>query len=116
MDLTPSFKTSLDTRVDGLVSNVDYLENRRNFIQKNMAEKDIWRARKFRSLDCNLFFPTQEVVFFLYPGRVLKMHSYIFLPLHISIETTVGLSRPVGNLRHKFSKKYVKKLKTQIMQ
>ena len=72
MDLTPSFKTSLDARVDGLVSNVDYLENRRrNFIQKNMAEKDIWRARKFRSLDCNFFFPTQEVVFFA-PRKGIK--------------------------------------------
>ena len=33
LDLTPSFKTSVDARVEGLVSNVDYLENRcRNFI------------------------------------------------------------------------------------
>ena len=31
----PSFKTSFDTRVEGFVSNVDYLENRhRNSIQK----------------------------------------------------------------------------------
>ena len=35
LDLTPSFKTSFDTRVEGLVSNVDYLENRyHNFIKK----------------------------------------------------------------------------------
>ena len=33
--LTPSFKTSVDARVEGHVSNVDYLENwHRNFIQK----------------------------------------------------------------------------------
>ena len=33
LDLTPSFKTFVDARVEGLVSNVDYLENRsRNFI------------------------------------------------------------------------------------
>ena len=35
LDLTPSFKTSFDTRVEGLVSNVDYLENQHhNFSQK----------------------------------------------------------------------------------
>ena len=35
LDLTPLFKTSFDIRVEGLVSNVDYLENQhRNFIQK----------------------------------------------------------------------------------
>ena len=27
LDLTPSFKTSVETRVEGLVSNVDYSEN-----------------------------------------------------------------------------------------
>ena len=33
LDLMPSFKTSVDTRVEGLVLNVDYLENRcRNVI------------------------------------------------------------------------------------
>ena len=32
-DLTPLFKTSIDARANGLVSNVDYLENRHhNFI------------------------------------------------------------------------------------
>ena len=40
MDLTPSFKTSVDAMVDGLVLNVDYLENqRRDFIQKNYGRK-----------------------------------------------------------------------------
>ena len=39
-DLRPSFKTSTEARVEGLVSNVDYLENRcRNFIQKKYAIK-----------------------------------------------------------------------------
>ena len=36
----PSFKTSFDARVKGLVSNVDYLENRHhNFIQKKYGRK-----------------------------------------------------------------------------
>ena len=40
LDLTPSFKTSLDARVEGLVSNVDSLENRRrNFIEKRYHRK-----------------------------------------------------------------------------
>ena len=40
LDLTPSFKTSVDARVEGLVSNIDYVENqRRNFIQKNYGRK-----------------------------------------------------------------------------
>ena len=38
LDLTPTFKTSFDVRVKGLVSNVDYLENRHcNFIQKKFG-------------------------------------------------------------------------------
>ena len=36
LDLTPSFKTSVDTMVEGLVSNVDYSEN---FIQKKCGSK-----------------------------------------------------------------------------
>ena len=36
LDLTPSFKTSVDTRVEGLVSNVDYSEH---FIQKKWGRK-----------------------------------------------------------------------------
>ena len=40
LDLTPSFKTSVDARVKGLVSNVDYLENWHcNFIQKKCGRK-----------------------------------------------------------------------------
>ena len=40
LNLTPSFKTSVEARVEGLVLNVDYLENRcRNFIQKNYGRK-----------------------------------------------------------------------------
>ena len=40
LDLTPSLKTSVDARVESLVSNVDYLENRhRNFIQKKYGRK-----------------------------------------------------------------------------
>ena len=40
LDLTVLFKTSIDAWVEGLVSNVDYLENwRRNFIQKKYGKK-----------------------------------------------------------------------------
>ena len=40
LDLTPLFKTSVDARVEGLVSNVDYLENcHHNFIQKKYGRK-----------------------------------------------------------------------------
>ena len=40
LDLTPSFKTCTDTRVEGLVWNVDYLGNRhRNFIKKKYGRK-----------------------------------------------------------------------------
>ena len=54
LDLTPSFKTSLDARVEGLVLNLDYLGNlRSNFIQKKYGRKDIWRAHKFHPLECN---------------------------------------------------------------
>ena len=59
LDLTPLFKTSVYCwrRVKGLVSNVDYLENwRYNFIQNNIAEKDVYRTHKLRSLDCNFSF------------------------------------------------------------
>ena len=39
-DLTVLFKASIDAWVEGLVSNVDYLENwRRNFIQKKYGRK-----------------------------------------------------------------------------
>ena len=38
--LTPSFKTSIDAKVKGLVFNNDYLESQhRNFIQKNYGRK-----------------------------------------------------------------------------
>ena len=40
MDLTPSFMTSVDGRGEGLVSNLDYFENRRrNFIRKKYGRK-----------------------------------------------------------------------------
>ena len=38
--LMPSFKTSTDARVEGLVSNMDYLENRcRSFVKKKYDRK-----------------------------------------------------------------------------
>ena len=40
LDLTPSFKTSVDARVEGLTSNVDYLENWCHaFIQNKYGRK-----------------------------------------------------------------------------
>ena len=40
LDLMLSFKTSVDAKVEGLVSNVEYLENRRhNFLQKKYGRK-----------------------------------------------------------------------------
>ena len=40
LDLTPSFKTSVDAKVEGLVSNVDYLENWCHaFIQNKYGRK-----------------------------------------------------------------------------
>ena len=40
LDLAPSFKTSIEAKVKGLVFNVDYLENQCcNFIQKNYGRK-----------------------------------------------------------------------------
>ena len=40
MDFTPLLKTFVDAKVEGLVSNMDYLENRLcNFIQKEMWQK-----------------------------------------------------------------------------
>ena len=59
LSLTALFKTSIDARAQGLVLNVDYLENRQhNFIkkkkkEKKVAEKDICCAHTFCSLDCN---------------------------------------------------------------
>ena len=57
LDLTLSFKNSLDARVEGLVLNVDYLENRRRkFMPKKYGRKRHWLANKFRSLDSNFSF------------------------------------------------------------
>ena len=40
LNLKPSFKTSIDARVEGLILSMDYLENRCcNFIQKNYGRK-----------------------------------------------------------------------------
>ena len=43
LDLRPSFKISIDARVEGLISNMDYLENRHHkFIQKrNLTDQNI---------------------------------------------------------------------------
>ena len=48
LDLTLSFKTSIDARIEGLVSNVDYLEIRHcNFIQKKYGRKRHLLHRRF---------------------------------------------------------------------
>ena len=60
LNLTPSFKTSVDARVEGLVLNVDYLENCcRNFIQMKCGKKkDVCRVHVPLSLDYNFSFCT----------------------------------------------------------
>ena len=70
LDLTPSFKTSVDAKVEGLVSNVDYLENWCMLLFKtNMAEKDACCEHTFLSLDCNFSFCTE----FLHRWWLLKV-------------------------------------------
>ena len=59
LDLTHSFDTSVrpDAWVEGLISNVDCLENRRRtFIQKKYDRKNRLPAHTFRSLDCDFSF------------------------------------------------------------
>ena len=52
LDLTPSIKTSVDTRVEILVSNVDCLENWHHILfKRNMTETDICCAHMFCFLD-----------------------------------------------------------------
>ena len=64
LDLTPTFKTSFDVRVEGLVSNVDYLENRHcNFIQKKFGRN--------RRLPRTQFFYTD----FLHRSWLLKVKN-----------------------------------------
>ena len=58
LDLTNSFKTSVYARVKGFVSNMDYLENRRqNFIQKkNSRKRRLSRTHVSFSGFCAVFF------------------------------------------------------------
>ena len=57
LDLTSSFKTSADARVESLVSNVDYLKIGTIILfKRNTAEKDLCQAHKFCSLNCNFSF------------------------------------------------------------
>ena len=55
LDLMPSFKTSVDTRVEGLVSIIWKIGVVILF-KRNMAEKDVSRAYTFHSLDYNFSF------------------------------------------------------------
>ena len=53
MDLMPSFKTSVDARVEDPVSNVDYMENRRdNFIRKKYDRKRRLKKKDTRFVLC----------------------------------------------------------------
>ena len=55
LDLTPLLKTSVDICVEGLVPNVDYLENQRhNFIQKKFDRKR--RLQRTNFLFSQLYF------------------------------------------------------------
>ena len=57
LDLTPSFKTSIDARVEGLQMQIYKFINFGAVIlfKRKKVEKDVCRAQKFSSLDCNLF-------------------------------------------------------------
>ena len=75
LDLTLSFKTSVDARVEGLVSNLDYLENWcRNFIQKKCGrkrrllskKKEILVALVGRQFEC----VNQEIIMDLFSSTV----------------------------------------------
>ena len=69
LDLTPSFKNSVYAKVEGLVSNVDYLENQRhNFVQKKYGRKTS-TAHMFCSRDCNISLYTD----FLHRWLLLKL-------------------------------------------
>ena len=60
LNLMPSFKDLRWRKDEGLFSNVNFLENRgSNFIQRNMAVKDVSRTHTFCSLDCNFSFCTE---------------------------------------------------------
>ena len=55
LDLTPSFKTSIDAMVQGLVSNVNNLENQQgNFIQKKYGRNR--RLPQTRFILCTVIF------------------------------------------------------------
>ena len=57
--LTPLFKTSVDARVEGLVSNwIIWKIGAVILFKRNIAEKDVCRAHTFHSLDCNFSFCT----------------------------------------------------------
>ena len=59
MYLTPLFKSSVDPRVEALVSNwIIWKIGAVILFKRNMAEKDVCRAHTFRSLDCNFSFCT----------------------------------------------------------
>ena len=70
LDLTPSFKTSLDTRVEDLVLNLDYLENlRSNFIQKKYGRKRHLACTPVSSSGLQFFF-------FLYYGLFTSLMTF----------------------------------------
>ena len=58
LDLTPSFKTSVDARVDGLFLNFGAVI----IFKRNMAEKDVCRAHSFGSQNCNFSFCKESLL------------------------------------------------------
>ena len=78
LDLTPSFKTSVNTRIEGLVSNVDYLKNwRRNFIQKEKTSAAHTRFVIWTVIF--LFVRTSDAVADLYLKAKKKSKQFLLL-------------------------------------
>ena len=87
LDLTNSFKTSVDARVKGFVSNVDYMENRRqNFIQKkNSRKRRLSRTNVSFSGFCAVFFLCTDTLHRWWLLKVKKrINKALFLRLNLN--------------------------------
>ena len=79
LNLLPLFKTSLDARVEGLVLNVDYVENRHlNSIKRNMEKNDTWCTHTFRFLDYNFSFCTDFLTLLMTPKDKKIINKALF--------------------------------------
>ena len=79
LNLTPLFKTSLDARVEGLVLNVDYVENRHlNSIKRNMEKNDTWCTHTFRFLDYSFSFCTDFFTLLMTPKDKKRINKALF--------------------------------------